>query len=162
MLRITDSQVTFHGQTVRLTTQEKKLLTILLDSRGEVISREMIFDSLYGDFDEIPEPKILDVLICKIRKKLSTINIHHHIETFPGTGYGFDVNADHNMGDSTVSKTFHHQMMRKLDGATYEGRTIPARVHYAMREALRKAQMRGAAIMTDRELAKATFEELVK
>jgi hypothetical protein len=59
-----------------------------------------------------------------------------------------------------MSKTFHHEMMRALDAETYEGRTIPARTHYAMRQALRKANMRGAAIASDKELAKATLAEL--
>ncbi len=59
-----------------------------------------------------------------------------------------------------MSKTFHHQMMRKLDAATYGGKQIPPREHHAMRQALRKANMRGAAIMSERELAQATFAEL--
>ena len=59
-----------------------------------------------------------------------------------------------------MSKTFHHDMMRKLDAAMYEGESIPAHLHYAMRQALRKANMRGAAIMSERELAKRTFDEL--
>ena len=61
-----------------------------------------------------------------------------------------------------MSKTFHHDMMRALDAETYEGRTIPAKTHYAMRQALRKANMRGAPIMNDKALAKATFEELAR
>lgn len=59
-----------------------------------------------------------------------------------------------------MSKTFHHQMMRRLDGATYEGRQIPPREHHAMRQALRKANMRGEAIMSPKALAQATLAEL--
>ena len=59
-----------------------------------------------------------------------------------------------------MAKTFHHDMMQKLDAATYDGYTIPHKTHYAMRQALRKAQMRGGSIMTERELAKATLKEM--
>lgn len=61
-----------------------------------------------------------------------------------------------------MSKTFHHEMMARLDGATYRGRQIPADVHHAMRQALRKANMRGASIMNDKALAKATLAELAR
>jgi uncharacterized membrane protein len=61
-----------------------------------------------------------------------------------------------------MGKTFHHDMMRKLDGATYNGKQIPPREHHAMRQALRAANMRGAAISTPKELAKATLAELAR
>jgi uncharacterized membrane protein len=61
-----------------------------------------------------------------------------------------------------MGKTFHHQMMRKLDAATYNGQQIPAHEHHAMRQALRKANMRGAAISSPKELAKATLAELAR
>lgn len=53
-------------------------------------------------------------------------------------------------------------MMARLDGAAYRGRQIPADVHHAMRQALRKANMRGASIMNDKALAKATLAELAR
>jgi uncharacterized membrane protein len=59
-----------------------------------------------------------------------------------------------------MSRTFHHDMMQRLDGATYRGRQIPPREHHAMRQALRKANMRGAPIMTPKALAQATLAEL--
>lgn len=61
-----------------------------------------------------------------------------------------------------MSKTFHHQMMRALDTAIYEGESIPARTHYAMRQALRRANMKGDPITSPRQLAKATFFELAQ
>lgn len=61
-----------------------------------------------------------------------------------------------------MGKTFHHDMMARLDRETYNGRTVPAETHYAMRQALRKANMRGNPLMSERELAKATFAELCK
>lgn len=61
-----------------------------------------------------------------------------------------------------MAKTFHHQMMRALDAETYNGRTVPAQTHHAMRQALRKANMRGAPIMSDKALAQATLAELAR
>jgi hypothetical protein len=61
-----------------------------------------------------------------------------------------------------MGKTFHHEMMQRLDGATYRGRQIPPREHHAMRQALRKAMMRGSAITSPKELAKATLDELAR
>lgn len=61
-----------------------------------------------------------------------------------------------------MAKTFHHQMMRELDAATYRGEFIPPHVHHAMRQALRKANMRGSAIASDKELARATLNELAR
>lgn len=61
-----------------------------------------------------------------------------------------------------MGKTFHHQIMRALDDATYQGETIPHSTHYAMRQALRKANMRGNMIETPKALAWATLRELAK
>lgn len=61
-----------------------------------------------------------------------------------------------------MSKTFHHEMMARLDGATYRGRQIPPQEHHAMRQALRKANMRGAPIMSPKALAMATLAELAR
>lgn len=61
-----------------------------------------------------------------------------------------------------MSKTFHHRMMAELDAATYRGEYIPPHVHSAMRQALRKANMRGSALDSPKALAKATLDELAR
>jgi hypothetical protein len=61
-----------------------------------------------------------------------------------------------------MARTFHHDMMAALDAETYSGRTTPDKTHYAMRRALRKANMRGSAIMNDKQLAMATLAELAE
>jgi len=57
---------------VRLTSQEFGIVVFLAKQAGEIVSKEMLLEFLYGS-KGLPEPKlkILDVLICKIRKKLS-------------------------------------------------------------------------------------------
>ena len=50
------------------------------------MTKEMFLNHLYGGLDE-PEAKIIDVFICKLRKKLSANGGHDYIETIWGRGY---------------------------------------------------------------------------
>jgi two-component system cell cycle response regulator CtrA len=55
--------------------------------KGTAISKEMFLSHLYGGMDE-PELKIIDVFVCKLRKKLSAATRgENHIETIWGRGY---------------------------------------------------------------------------
>ena len=75
-----------HGKAVTLTKKEYQIAEILALRKGNVLSKEAILDHLYGGLDE-PNPKIIDVFICKIRKKLQTLNVDDFIETNWGRGY---------------------------------------------------------------------------
>lgn len=48
-------------------------------------TKSAIYHALYGDMDEPREPKIVDVFVCKVRKKLRTVGVE--IDTIWGTGY---------------------------------------------------------------------------
>jgi two-component system cell cycle response regulator CtrA len=63
-------RVEAHGQAIDLTRSEYEILEILALRRGKVVTREMLLDQLYQGRDE-PEPKIVDVFMSKLRKKLS-------------------------------------------------------------------------------------------
>ena len=55
--------------------------------KGTTLTKEMFLDHLYGGMDE-PELKIIDVFICKLRKKLAeATGGEHYIETVWGRGY---------------------------------------------------------------------------
>lgn len=71
-----------------LTGQEGRLLMHLL--ARDLCSKEQLFMALYGDRPEADEPeiKIIDVLVCKLRKKLQSENIA--ITTIWGHGYMID------------------------------------------------------------------------
>lgn len=74
-------------QSVRLTEKEFKLFSLFLSNRGVTQSKDMILDHLYGGGEE-PESKIIDVFICKLRKKISAVSGGpHYIETVWGRGY---------------------------------------------------------------------------
>ena len=75
------------GQRVHLTGKEYQMLELLSLRKGTTLTKEMFLNHLYGGMDE-PELKIIDVFICKLRKKLAAAtNGQHYIETVWGRGY---------------------------------------------------------------------------
>ncbi|SHM23082.1 two component transcriptional regulator, winged helix family [Roseovarius litoreus] len=79
--------VDVEGRTVHLTGKEYQMLELLSLRKGTTLTKEMFLNHLYGGMDE-PELKIIDVFICKLRKKLSeATGGDNHIETVWGRGY---------------------------------------------------------------------------
>ncbi|WHZ33282.1 response regulator transcription factor CtrA [Sagittula sp. MA-2] len=75
------------GKPVHLTGKEYQMLELLSLRKGTTLTKEMFLNHLYGGMDE-PELKIIDVFICKLRKKLSeATGDDNYIETFWGRGY---------------------------------------------------------------------------
>jgi len=75
------------GMRVHLTAKEYQLLELLSLRKGTTLTKDMFLNHLYGGMDE-PELKIIDVFICKLRKKLAAATEgDHHIETVWGRGY---------------------------------------------------------------------------
>jgi len=72
---------------VHLTGKEYGILELLSLRKGTTLTKEMFLNHLYGGMDE-PELKIIDVFVCKLRKKLSTATTgDNYIETVWGRGY---------------------------------------------------------------------------
>ena len=79
--------VDVEGRTVRLTGKEYQMLELLSLRKGSTLTKEMFLNHLYGGMDE-PELKIIDVFICKLRKKLAeATGGDSYIETVWGRGY---------------------------------------------------------------------------
>jgi two-component system cell cycle response regulator CtrA len=79
--------VTVAGYPIHLTSKEYQMLEILSLRKGTTLTKEMFLNHLYGGVDE-PELKIIDVFICKLRKKLANAtNGDNYIETVWGRGY---------------------------------------------------------------------------
>ena len=75
------------GQRVHLTGKEYQMLELLSMRKGTTLTKEMFLNHLYGGMDE-PELKIIDVFICKLRKKLDLASGgQSYIETVWGRGY---------------------------------------------------------------------------
>ncbi|MBZ9939167.1 winged helix-turn-helix domain-containing protein [Mesorhizobium sp. BR1-1-16] len=79
--------VAFGGQSVRLPSLEFCFFEALRQSYPRVLSKEAMFDKVYGARPECdwPEPKIIDVMICKMRPKLAPLGLI--ISTHWGVGY---------------------------------------------------------------------------
>ena len=75
------------GKTVHLTGKEYQMFELLSLRKGTTLTKEMFLNHLYGGMDE-PELKIIDVFICKLRKKPSeATDGDNYIETVWGRGY---------------------------------------------------------------------------
>jgi len=74
------------GERVHLTGKEFQMLELLALKRGTTVTKEMFLDHLYGGSYE-PVMKIIDVFICKLRKKLMAACGENYIETIWGRGY---------------------------------------------------------------------------
>jgi two-component system cell cycle response regulator CtrA len=72
---------------VHLTGKEYQMLELLSLRKSTPLSKEMFLNHLYGGIDE-PEVKIIDVFICKLRKKLANAsNGKNFVETLWGRGH---------------------------------------------------------------------------
>jgi two-component system cell cycle response regulator CtrA len=79
--------VTVDGNPVCLTYKEYEILELLSLRKGTILTKEMFLNHLYPEMDE-PEVKIIDVFMCKLRKKLAqATGGRHYIETVWGRGY---------------------------------------------------------------------------
>ena len=79
--------VDIDGQPLHLTGKEYGILELLSLRKGTTLTKEMFLNHLYGGMDE-PELKIIDVFVCKLRKKLTAATGgQNYIETVWGRGY---------------------------------------------------------------------------
>src|SRR5690349_13346458 len=79
--------VTVDGNPVHLTGKEYAILELLNWRKGTILTKEMFLNHLYGGMGE-PELKIIDVFVCKLRKKLIQATAgFHYIDTIWGRGY---------------------------------------------------------------------------
>ena len=87
VLNLDEKTVTVAGSRVHLTGKEYQMLELLALRKGTTLTKEMFLNHLYGGMDE-PELKIIDVFVCKLRKKLSNASQgKNYIETIWGRGY---------------------------------------------------------------------------
>ena len=79
--------VHLNGARIHLTGREYQTLELLALRKGKTVTKDVFLSSLYGGMDE-PGAKIVDVFICKLRKKLAqATDGRHAIETVWGGGY---------------------------------------------------------------------------
>jgi len=79
--------VSVDDQPVHVTATEYSILELLSLRKGTILTKEMFLDRLYHGMNE-PQLKIIDVFLCKLRKKLAqATGGNHYIETVWGRGY---------------------------------------------------------------------------
>lgn len=77
------------SMTVVLTMKEAEIFAALTERPETICTKEMLMDRLYGGRDE-PDMKIVDVFVCKLRRKLSrALGETDVIQTVWGRGYQF-------------------------------------------------------------------------
>ena len=87
VVNLDQKTVEISGARPHLTGKEYQMLELLALRKGTTITKEALLSQLYGGMDE-PGMKIIDVFICKLRKKLaSASNGRNYIETVWGRGY---------------------------------------------------------------------------
>jgi two-component system cell cycle response regulator CtrA len=87
VVNLQDRTANVEGDIIALTGKEYAILELLSLRKGTTLTKEMFLNHLYGGMDE-PELKIIDVFICKLRRKLMcALGSDNYIETVWGRGY---------------------------------------------------------------------------
>ena len=103
MVNLDTRSVDVCGKPVHLTGKEYGILELLALRKGTTLTKEMFLNHLYGGMDE-PEAKIIDVFVCKLRKKLANAaGGTNYIETVWGRGYVLRDPHDGNMEHSAAT-----------------------------------------------------------
>jgi two-component system cell cycle response regulator CtrA len=87
LINLDGRTVSVGDQPLHLTAKEYGILELLSLRKGTTLTKDMILNHLYGGMDE-PGLKIIDVFVCKLRKKLAqATGGENYIETVWGRGY---------------------------------------------------------------------------
>lgn len=85
-LDLSSRMISIDGNFLHLTSKEYAIMELLIVRRGAILTKDTFLNHLYGGIDE-PEMKIIDVFICKLRRKLQRFGAGHMITTVWGRGY---------------------------------------------------------------------------
>lgn len=85
-LQLGTQVLVYEGQTIDLSKNEFRILTLLLQSKGRVVSREKLMEALWQT-DSFVDENTLSVNVNRLRKKLASYGLSDFIATKVGTGY---------------------------------------------------------------------------
>lgn len=86
VLNLNDATLTYHGQRVELTKNEFRILQLLLENKGQAVSRDAVMTRLW-ESDSYVDDNTLTVNIARLRKKLEAAGLMDFITTKKGIGY---------------------------------------------------------------------------
>ncbi|MFJ7366001.1 response regulator transcription factor [Peribacillus frigoritolerans] len=81
-----EKDILVDGKVIKMTLKQFELLEYLIQNNGKILTREQIFDRIWG-FDSDTTIAIVEVFIHHLRKKLEPFNYHKDIQTVRGIGY---------------------------------------------------------------------------
>ncbi|MGE7765376.1 response regulator transcription factor [Peribacillus sp. NPDC096540] len=81
-----EKDILIGGKAIKLTLKQYELLEYLIQNTGKILTREQIFDRIWG-FDSDTTIAIVEVFIHHLRKKLEPFHYHKDIQTVRGIGY---------------------------------------------------------------------------
>lgn len=81
-----EKDILVDGEPVKLTLKQYELLEYLIQNKGKILTREQIFDRIWG-FDSDTTIAIVEVFVHHLRKKLEPFQYHKDIQTVRGIGY---------------------------------------------------------------------------
>ena len=117
------------GKHLKLTGKEYSILELLVLRKGSTLSKEIFLNHLYGGIDE-PELKIIDVFVCKLRKKLAeAMDGENYIETVWGRGYVLRDPSQCNQEDNVSLNTFSPRT-KDSSGASSESKPLPHHIKH--------------------------------
>jgi two-component system response regulator protein BraR/BceR len=90
VFNLNDSTLLYDNKKIDLTKNEYKIMQMLMENAGKVITREEIMQRLW-ESDEFIDDNTLTVNITRLRKKLSEAGLEHYIVTKKGMGYMVEV-----------------------------------------------------------------------
>lgn len=100
-INLQSRRVEIDGKPLHLTGKEYSILELLCLRKGSTLTKDMFLNHLYGGMDE-PELKIIDVFVCKLRKKLmEALDGECYIETIWGRGYTIKDPAEKEANNNT-------------------------------------------------------------
>jgi len=85
-VNLSDSTLLWQGKTLELTKNELRILQMLLENRGKIVSRDSLMMKLWQD-DCYVEENTLTVNVSRLRKKLESFGLPKTVVTKPGSGY---------------------------------------------------------------------------
>ncbi len=85
-LNLSNATITYNEKEIELTKNEVKILSYLINHKGEIVSRELLMEYLWST-EYFVDDSTLTVNITRLRKKLAEIGIENVIETRRGLGY---------------------------------------------------------------------------
>lgn len=86
ILNVNEASLTYQGEKIELTRNELRILQLLLENKGQVVSREAIMTRLW-ETDSFVDDNTLTVNITRLRKKLEQVGLQGFITTKRGLGY---------------------------------------------------------------------------